>query len=508
MKKLFLIFSILFLFSFSSYCSVVGAWAKVLGKDGNDVITSVVTLDNGGFILGGYSTSRGDEENCWLIQIDRSGALVWEKLYNLGGEDRIVSLSKLSDGSVYAGGNLEAYGSDGAFLAKIKSNGSISFVNKYAYFSLTSLKSIQLDGSTPYSVGFSGSDSFIEKGDNLILSNMFSGIRLYDFVLNPSGGFIAVGEMENKPVVVLIDQNLRFKQAFHISSGKDYSKGRCSSITKLQSGDFAVCGEFSSSSNYGSIFLCKISKDYNPVWINILESRQDPSAKGIISTKSGDILLFGTFRPSADDPFDGYASLWGVDGSLIWQKRYGGSANDEIWCAASCSDGGYLLAGKTKSYGKSGENGFVIKIDAVGEVDTSCDFVKNANLSITIVDVTKENVSISEFAPIVALNPVKAQEKDPLLSADLLCYNGPSLISVTKKIDPFRLVLEGVNFRNGFSVYIGDNSTAWSKTAFIDGTKVLLKGKNALKSQFPKGVPTLIRLFNSDGRGCEITYTR
>ena len=508
MKKNFFVFPILFLLSISSYCSVIGAWAKVLGKDGNDVITSVVTLDDGGFILGGYSTSRGDEENCWLMEIDRSGALVWEKLYNIGGEDRIVSLSKLSDGSVYAGGKLEAYGSDGAFLAKIKQNGSISFINKFAYLSLTSLKSIHLDGSTPYSIGFSGSNSFIEKGDNVISSNLFSNVRLYDFVLNPIGGFIAVGEMDNKPLIVLIDANLRFRQAFHISSGKDYSKGRCSSITKLQSGDFAVCGEFSSSSNYGSIFLCKISKDYNPVWINILDLRQDPYAKGVISTKSGDILLFGTFRPSPDDPFDGFASLWGVDGSLIWQKRYGGSANDEIWCAVSCSDGGYLLAGKTKSYGRNGENGFVIKTDAVGEVDSSCDFVKNANLSITVDNITKENVSISETTPTAALNPVKAQKKDPLFTADLICYNGPSIIGVTKKSEPFRLVLEGVNFRNGFSVYIGDSSTAWSKTAFINGTKVLLKGGNTLKSKFPKGVPTLIRLFNSDGRGCEITYTR
>ena len=95
MKKNFFVFPILFLLSISSYCSVIGAWAKVLGKDGNDVITSVVTLDDGGFILGGYSTSRGDEENCWLMEIDRSGALVWEKLYNIGGEDRIVSLSNM-----------------------------------------------------------------------------------------------------------------------------------------------------------------------------------------------------------------------------------------------------------------------------------------------------------------------------------------------------------------------------------------------------------------------------
>lgn len=508
MKKNLVIIFILFAFSLSSFCSVIGAWAKVLGKDGNDAFTSVIPLDDGGFILGGYSTSRGDEENCWIVKLDRSGALVYEWLYDYGGEDRITSLAKLADGNFYAGGKLTTLGSDGAFVSKIKSNGSVDFINKFTYYSTTSLKSIKLDGATPYSLGFSGSDSYIEKGDNVISSNLFSSARLYDFVLNPEGGFIAAGEKDGKPVVILLDNSFKIKQAFYISGGQNYTQGRCSSITRLQSGAFAVCGEFSFSSNYNSIFLCKISTEYDLIWMNILEMRQDSSAKGVISTKSGDILLFGIYRPEENDPFDGYASLWGSDGSLVWQRRYGGDASDEIWCAASSSDGGYLLAGKTKSYGRNGENGFVIKTDEVGNVDPTCDFVKTANLSVTVVEPEKDIALINETSPSSSLNPVKKRDYDPLGIADLLCYNGPAIISVTKKTEPFRLVLNGTNFRKDFSVYIGESSTPWEKAVFVDGTKVVLKGGTSLKSQFPKGVPILIRLFNGDGRGCEITYTR
>ncbi|MFB3850955.1 MAG: hypothetical protein ACE14Q_03410 [Acidobacteriota bacterium] len=508
MKRNVLIFSFLALFSVSAFCSVIGAWAKVLGKDGNDVFTSVVPLDDGSYILGGYSTSRGDEENCWIVKLDRSGALVSEGLYNFGGEDRVTSIAKLPDGSVYAAGKLNAFGSDGAFISKIKSNGNIDFINKFAFTYTTSVKSVRLDGATPYSAGFSGSDSFIEKGDNVISNNIVSDARIYVFILNPNGGFIAAGEKDDKPLLIFFDSNLKVSKAYYISAGANFSNGRCSSIARLQSGAFAICGEFSSSSNYNSIFICKMSTDYNLIWMNVLESREDSSAKGVISTKSGDILLFGTFRPTSGDPFDGYASLWGSDGSLLWQKRYGGSANDEIWCAASSSDGGYLLAGKTKSYGRNGENGFVIKTDELGDIDPTCDFIKSANLSVTVAEPQKDSVNLTEYSPSPSLNPVKQQDKEPLGTADLLCYNGPAIISVTKKADPFRLVLSGANFRNGFSVYIGESSTPWTKTAYIDGTKVVLKGGNSLKSQFPKGVPTLIRLFNSDGRGCEITYTR
>ncbi len=46
----------------SSCCSAsdVGTWAKVFGKAGNDVFTNAVGLDDGGFVLVGYTTSRGD----------------------------------------------------------------------------------------------------------------------------------------------------------------------------------------------------------------------------------------------------------------------------------------------------------------------------------------------------------------------------------------------------------------------------------------------------------------
>lgn len=501
------------LFILALFCSRVGAsdvgtWTKVLGKAGNDVFTNAVGLDDGGFVLTGYTTSRGDSENTWIVNIDCSGAMRWEQIYDMGGEDRAVAIAKLSDGSFYVGGNMEAYGGDAAYILKLKSTGGDSLTNHFSFSSGTGLKSIRLDGSTAYSVGNAGGDVFIVKGDNAIANSVVQSAQFHDFVLDPSGGFIAVGEKDDSPLVAKLDSSFAVKNAFILTGGSSLSSGRLVEIVKMTSGAFVVAGEFEMSGVYKSIFLCKLDSALEPVWMNTLSQREDATVRGLSATSGGDILLAGTFRPSAGEPFDGYASLWSHDGSLVWQKRYGGELSDEIWSAISSPLGGFLLVGKTKSYGSAGENGFVIRTDDAGEVDDSCDFVKTASLEIDSPEPERSSVALSQSPQTPALNPGTAADKDPLGSAELLCYNGPQLYTVTKKADPFRLVLSGANLRKGFSVYIGDSSAAWEKTQFVDGTKVMLKGGNSLKKLFPKGEPVLIRLFNDDGRGTEITFTR
>lgn len=494
----------------SSCCSAsdVGTWAKVFGKAGNDVFTNAVGLDDGGFVLVGYTTSRGDSENTWLINIDCSGTMRWEQIYDMGGEDRAVAVARLGDGSFYVGGKMEAYGGDSAYIMKIKSSGADSLANHFSFNSGAALKSLRIDGSTAYSVGNAGSDGYIEKGDNVLSNSVIQSVQLNDFVLDPSGGFVAAGEQNEVPLVLKTDSSFAVKKAFLLTGGGSLDGGRITEIVRMASGAFILAGEFEMANSYKSMFLCKLDASLDPVWMNVLGQRQDATVRGLSSTAGGDILLAGTFRPSEGDAFDGYASLWSQDGSLVWQKRYGGDLSDEIWSAASSPLGGFVLVGKTKSYGSTGENGFVIRTDELGEVDDSCDFVKETSLEVDTREPQVYSTSVSQSTVPPSMNPGKPADKDPLGAADLLCYNGPQLFSVSRKADPFRLVLNGANLRKGFSVYIGESSTPWGKTLFMDGTKVMLKGGSSLKSNFPKGVPVLIRFFNDDGRGTEISFTR
>ena len=52
--------------------------------------------------------------------------------------------------------------------------------------------------------------------------------------------------------------------------------------------------------------------------------------------------------------------------AVVWEKTYGGSLDDGAKSIVLCSDGGYLLAGFTKSYGSGALDMFLVKTDSNG----------------------------------------------------------------------------------------------------------------------------------------------
>ena len=52
----------------------------------------------------------------------------------------------------------------------------------------------------------------------------------------------------------------------------------------------------------------------------------------------------------------------------LWTKTYGGSGYDRGYSIKSTSDGGYIIAGNTTSFGLGGWDIYLLKIDSVGNV--------------------------------------------------------------------------------------------------------------------------------------------
>ncbi len=57
-----------------------------------------------------------------------------------------------------------------------------------------------------------------------------------------------------------------------------------------------------------------------------------------------------------------------TDGSVAWQKTYGGSGDDEAYSIQQTSDGGYIVAGDTDSFGAGTADVWVLKLDSDGTV--------------------------------------------------------------------------------------------------------------------------------------------
>ena len=89
-------------------------WQKTLGGKYADELKSVTVLTNGNYLLGGTSNSptSGDKTNdnlglndFWLVQLDKTGNVVWQQSIGGAQDDNLFALTATKDGGFMVGGN-------------------------------------------------------------------------------------------------------------------------------------------------------------------------------------------------------------------------------------------------------------------------------------------------------------------------------------------------------------------------------------------------------------------
>ncbi len=91
-------------------------------------------------------------------------------------------------------------------------------------------------------------------------------------------------------------------------------------------------------------------------------------AFSLIQTSDGGFALAGFTRSYGAGNKDVWLVKTDTNGLMLWNKTYGSSQNEEARSVIQTRDGGYLLAGSTNSYDISDEDVWLIKTDANGLV--------------------------------------------------------------------------------------------------------------------------------------------
>ena len=58
-------------------------------------------------------------------------------------------------------------------------------------------------------------------------------------------------------------------------------------------------------------------------------------------------------------------------GDVTWHRNYGGISSDQAYAIEQTSDGGYIVAGDTLSFGMGGRDVCVLKLNSEGDVSWS-----------------------------------------------------------------------------------------------------------------------------------------
>ncbi|MGB4644533.1 MAG: delta-60 repeat domain-containing protein, partial [Dictyoglomaceae bacterium] len=94
----------------------------------------------------------------------------------------------------------------------------------------------------------------------------------------------------------------------------------------------------------------------------------DEKANSIQQVADGGYIVAGDTRSFGAGWSDAYILKLKSDGSLDWEKTYGGSGYDEAYSIQQVADGGYIVAGETDSFGNSGD-AYILKLQSDGSLD-------------------------------------------------------------------------------------------------------------------------------------------
>ena len=86
-------------------------WQKTYGGAGNEVAWSIAPIAGGGYVLAGYTSSFGAAGgDAWVLRLDASGNVVWQRTYGGASEDRAHSVRPTADGGYIVAGTTYSLG--------------------------------------------------------------------------------------------------------------------------------------------------------------------------------------------------------------------------------------------------------------------------------------------------------------------------------------------------------------------------------------------------------------
>jgi hypothetical protein len=115
-----------------------------------------------------------------------------------------------------------------------------------------------------------------------------------------------------------------------------------------------------------SVYLVKADTLGRKLWSKTFGRGDVNYGNSVEQTADSGYVVAGTAWPLGETHSDIYVIRTDAEGNEIWSRTYGGSGKDEGLSVCQAADGGYVVAGLTDSFGQGKEDVFLVKTDAEG----------------------------------------------------------------------------------------------------------------------------------------------
>jgi len=482
--------SLVALFTQSAHAQV--RFVRAYGRPGYNEARSVQRTSDGGYIVAGWTTYIGTfNTDILLIKTDAFGDVQWAKTYGGTGTEEAYSVQQTSDGGYIVAGTTTSFGAGGNEILLIKTDafGNLQWAKTYGGTLADFANSVQQTSDGGYIVaGITW--SFGGGGDILLIKTDANGdvqwAKTYggtsadvanSVQQTSDGGYIVAGTTTSFGAggneILLIKTNafgnLQWAKTYG-EAGNDVAY----SVQRTSDGGYIVAGT-TTSFGAGSldILLIKTNASGNLQWAKTYGGTSDEEAYSVQQTSDGGYIVAGYTGSFGGGSWDIFLVKIDTFGNLQWVKTYGGTGSDQARSVQQTSDGGYIVAGWTYP------NVFLIKTDANGDIG-SCSIVSSAIPTLGIISPRVDVASPSVSSPSLSVNSVSPTDTSPALMILIPC---PSNISescqiVSGIITPYKGGIK-VSGSGEFEVKVYNVSGGMVKS---------VKGKDEVKLELSRGV--------------------
>lgn len=140
------------------------------------------------------------------------------------------------------------------------------------------------------------------------------------------------------------------------------------SVQQTTDGGYIVGGETES---YGvdssDIWLIKIDVDGDTMWTRTYGGVDDDYCRSVKQTTDGGYIIAGSTQSFGAGNIAAYIIKVDINGDTLWTKVFGGPNVDLLESVQQTIDSGYIFVGSTSSFGAGSRDVWLIKTDAIGD---------------------------------------------------------------------------------------------------------------------------------------------
>jgi hypothetical protein len=429
-------------------CFSVQEWAKAYGSSLEESTSYSIeqTLDKGYIVIGFVHVESGNQD-FWIMKLNGTGYISWQKLYGGSGVDTVYCLQQTEEGGYIVAGRTDSFTTSMAFwILKLDDEGGILWQKTYGGATGNSLEvaySIQQTADDGYIVAgetrtASGNyDCWVLKLDgngNVMWEKTYGGSeddRAYSIEQTRDGGYIVAGKSWSFGAGLYDIWVLKLNSDGTVLWQKTYGGSEndttiyTNSIQQTADDGYILVGDTNSFGAGGvDIWVLKLDSNGNITWQKTYGgSLQHEGAYCIKQTREGGYIVVGKIRSFGGDS-DSLVLKLDTNGDVSWQKTYGSIGADSARFVEQTLDGGYILGGQNYTFAGGGNGILLLKVDSDGNIP-DCDIITITETTITNTYVNGQDTNATIQSTLATITNTSVTPEDALAEMYVVCgcYN-------------------------------------------------------------------------------------